>query len=77
MLKAEILANGITIRDQVMKTWSPPLMGMGRPADVAQTSVMQTLAWVFGKPFLGPLTENQEQAIDKGLDLMKRELGKS
>ena len=66
--KAELL------RDQVMKTWSPPRLGMGRPADVAQTSMMLGLAWVFGKSFFGDLTENQNEAIDSGLELMSREL---
>ena len=66
--KAELL------RDQVMKTWSPPRMGSGGPAAIAQTSVMQTLAWVFGKPFLGTMTPPQERAIDLGIELMAREL---
>jgi len=72
MQKDEIRA--IALRDQVMKTWNPPRMGSGGPAAIAQTSVMQTLAWCFGKPFLGPMTPTQERAIDLGLELMTREL---
>jgi hypothetical protein len=63
------------LRDQVLKTWSPPLIAGGeRPADIAQTAVMQTLAFVFGKEFLGELTHAQQTAIDQGVELMERVL---
>jgi hypothetical protein len=57
------------LRDQVMKTWSPPLHGVGRPIDTHQTSTMLTIAWVFGRSFLGELTPSQDAAIDIGLEL--------
>lgn len=58
------------LRDQVLKTWMPPLQAGGEcAADIAQTSVMLSLAYVFGKDFLGPLQGNQSAAIDSGLKL--------
>lgn len=60
------------LRDQVMKTWNPPLEGLGSPAAVAQTSVMQTLAWVFGKEYLGALNFAQNRVIDEGLALFAK-----
>lgn len=62
------------LRDQVKLTWSPPQHGIGQPADLVQTAVMQTLAWVLGRPFLGDLTDAQETAVADGLKLMEATL---
>ena len=65
------------LRDQVMKTWEPPLLaGDERPADIAQTSTMIAIAYIMGREFMpAELTENQRAAIDGGVRLMNRELG--
>jgi hypothetical protein len=56
------------LRDQVKKTWSPPILFGGEStATIAQTSIMLSIAWVFGVEFLGDLTRNQQRAIDSGL----------
>lgn len=63
------------LMQQVMKTWNPPATGFGRPADVAQTAVMQTIAFVMGRDFLpNNMTANQTAAIDEGLKLMDQVL---
>jgi hypothetical protein len=63
------------LRDQVLKTWDPPLkIGCERPADIAQTAVMQTIAFICGKEFFGELTHAQQAAIDQGYELMERVL---
>ena len=51
---------------QVMETWDPPKTTAGeRKADIAQTAVMLTLAYVFGREFVpSELTDNQRLAID-------------
>lgn len=64
------------LRDQVLKTWSPPLVGRGSDADIAQTSAMQTLAWVFGREFFVGLTYEQHVAIEKGLETFTKVLSK-
>ena len=64
------------LRDQVLKTWSPPLVGRGSDADIAQTSVMQTLAWVFGREFFTVLTLEQRLAIENGLETFTKVLSK-
>lgn len=63
-------ARATLLRDQIMKTWNPPLSGMGCVATVAQTSAMQTMAFVFGPEFLPNLSFEQTSAIDGGLALM-------
>ena len=66
----------IKLRDQILKTWNPPLTsGDERKADIAQTSVMLSLAFVFGSEFLGPLTSNQQVAITSGLALFEKVIG--
>lgn len=62
------------LRDMVMKTWDPPERGMGRPADVAQTATMQTLAWVMGREFLPKLTATQDKTITASLEMMEKVL---
>ena len=54
------------LRDRVMQTWSPPRgFGSEKPADIAQTAVMQAIAYIMGPEFLGDnLTENQRLAIE-------------
>lgn len=60
---------------QVRRTWNPPRYGSGTMADVAQTAMMQTIAFVLGPAALPEdLTENQRLAIDEGLELMNQEL---
>ena len=62
------------LMDQVMKTWNP-LTGSERPADIAQTSVMLTIAYIFGSEFLPQnMSRSQEGAIYSGLALLHREL---
>ena len=71
-------ARAAALRDQVLKTWNPPQgFGAETAAQIAQTSVMQTLAWVFGKEFLPDLTYNQRCAIDQGLALFEKRVGMS
>lgn len=67
------------LRDQVLKTWSPPLKAGGEsPAQIAQTAVMQTLAFVFGRGFMpSDLTKPQIAAIDQGIEFMNSVLNKS
>ncbi len=62
---------------QIMKTWDPPLLtGEECKADVAQTAVMITIAYIMGREFMpSKLTDNQREAIDSGLKLFKHELG--
>jgi len=63
------------LRDQILKTWSPPLKSGGESSGVvAQTSVMLTIAFLLGKDFLGQLTEVQQRAIDSGLELFEEVL---
>jgi hypothetical protein len=64
----------MALRDQVMKTWDPPFSGMGSPACVAQTSVMQTLAFVYGVQFLPGLTIAQDAAIRGGVEKLNQVL---
>lgn len=60
------------LRDQVMMTWNPPIETGGESkADIAQTSTMLALAFVFGKDFLGKLTIEQRIAVDSGLKLFE------
>lgn len=61
---------------QVMETWDPPkTTAVERKADIAQTAVMLTLAYVFGREFVpSELTDNQRLAIDDGLKVLNREL---
>ncbi len=61
------------LRDQVLKTWSPPLRwGTESPADIAQTAVMQTLQWCFHGVFDDvELTESQEAAIRESRDFFE------
>lgn len=61
------------LRDQVMQTWSPPSKhGQESEADIAQTATMLSLAFVFGRNFLGSLTDNQEAAVTSGLQLFEK-----
>lgn len=63
------------LRDQVFKTWSPPIAGRGSDATIAQTAVMVTLAWVFGRrEFFTALTLEQHVAIETGLDMFTKVL---
>ena len=60
---------------KVKKNWDPPLKSGGEsPATIAQTSVMLTLAFVFGKDFLGVLTPEQRIAVDFGCKLFEEVL---
>jgi hypothetical protein len=60
------------IRDQVLKTWNPPrLTGKETLADAAQTSVILTIAFIFGKEFVGPLTQHPPEAIESGIKLFE------
>ena len=66
------------LRDQVLKTWAPPRKsGNETPAEIAQTAVMQTIAFLMGSEFFQDLTENQQLAIDQGLQLMESTLIKT
>lgn len=62
------------LREKIKKTWSPPETGFGRNADIAQSSVMISLAFIFGKDFLGPLSTNQENAVNGGLDSFNKDI---
>jgi hypothetical protein len=55
--------------EQIMLTWDPPLRGIGTPADVAQTSVMTAVAFIFGIDALPAMTTNQRLAVESGLIL--------
>ena len=44
--RATVIKRGAALRNHVMKTWAPPFRGSGGFATVAQTSVMQTLAFL-------------------------------
>lgn len=69
-------ARAAKLRDQVLKTWNPPLKAGGEsPADIAQTSTMVALAFVFGREFMGELSPNQAAAVDSGAGLMRDVLG--
>ena len=67
------------LMDQVMQTWAPPRLAgdeANRPAVVAQTSVMITIAYIMGCEFMpSELTENQQAAIDSGLKLINEVFG--
>lgn len=66
-----LFTKAAALRDQVKKTWNPPLTtGTESLADAAQTSVMLTIVFLLSKDFLGPLTPNQESAIDSGLKFL-------
>ena len=69
-IDADARAKGL--RDQVLKIWNPPRIGMGTIYDVAQTAVMQTLAFVMGRQFLAGLTPVQQAVIDQGQELMEQ-----
>ena len=47
---------------------------MGTVYDVAQTSVMTTIAWVMGREFFNDLTDSQQSAIDRGVELLEKTL---
>ena len=55
--------------EQIMLTWDPPLRGIGTPADVAQTSVMTAVAFIFGIDALPTMTTHQRIAVESGLIL--------
>lgn len=65
------------LMDQVMETWDPPATTAGeRKADVAQTAVMLTLAYIMGREFMpNELNDNQRAAIDDGLKFLKQHIG--
>lgn len=68
----DIEARAAALRDQVLKTWAPPLFGPATPAQVAQTSSMQTIAFLMGKEFLPGLNLNQQMAIDQAMELFEQ-----
>lgn len=69
----ETFRKASALRDQVLKTWDPPLItGSESPAVIAQSSVMISLAFLYGRDFFPPLTVNQQAAIDGGLSLFER-----
>lgn len=41
------MERAVKLRDQVLTTWSPPVVGQGCITTVAQTATMVTLAWCF------------------------------
>ena len=72
---ARLYDRAARLRDQVLKTWAPPRKaGREFKADIAQTATMQTIAFIMGREVLVGLTENQQAAIDEGLELMNRVL---
>lgn len=68
-------ARMVKMRDHLKKTWSPPLKGPGHYVDAAQTAIMQAMAYVMGKEFLGELTPEQQAAIDQGYEIYRKVLG--
>ena len=57
------------LRDKIRETWNPPRdIEDYTESDVAQTSVMVALAWIYGKSFLAPMTPTQVCAIRDGLE---------
>ncbi len=64
------------LMEQVMETWDPPkTTGGERKADIAQTAVMLTIAYIMGREFIpDELNDNQRAAIDDGLKLLINEL---
>lgn len=70
------IARAAALRDQVKTHWNPPRDQKDATlADCVGTSVMQTLAWVCGRDFLGELTESQQAALDSGLVVFERHFG--
>lgn len=65
------------LMDQVMKTWNPPLLaGDEQKADIAQTSVMLTIAYIMGPEFMpSSLNDNQKDAINSGMEFYKQFFG--
>ena len=71
-IRAELL------RDQILKTWRPPLIAGGESrATIVQTSAMQALAFAFGKDLFSELKPAQQCAIDQGVELLEKILLKS
>lgn len=73
---AQILSHNIRhraemLRDQVKKTWNPPLEGLSDSGTNAQTSTILTLAYVFGKDFIGELTVSQRAAVYSGCEVFE------
>lgn len=66
----------IALRDQVLRTWSPPLaMRDTDMVSAVQTSTMQALYWCWPDLFDGvALTNEQREALDQGRSLMSRAL---
>ena len=64
------------LRDQILKTWNPPHAFMSQDISTAiQTSIMQSLAFIFGEEFIPDnITDLQKEAIRKGLDVIEKEL---
>ena len=63
------------LRDKVKKTWNPPrITGSETSCQIAQTVTMLILAFVFGKEFLGDLSEVQDAVIDEGLEVLEEVL---
>ncbi len=63
------------LRDQILKTWSPPELAPETPIDqdfamATQTASMLSIAIIMGREFMPEtLTTNQKIAIDSGLRL--------
>lgn len=66
-MNATLTERAARMRDHVKAIWDPPAKAPGTYAQVGHTMCMLTLAVVFGREFLGELTELQERAIRAGL----------
>ena len=75
-MDSEIADRAERLMNQVMETCDPPATTGGeRKADIAQTAVMLTIAYIMGREFMPTeLNDNQKAAIDDGLKLMVKEL---
>lgn len=73
----EVVTRAKSLMGQVMKTWDPPrIAGTERAVDIAQTSVMLSIAYIMGREFLpSGLTDTQQAAIDSGLKLFNKVIG--
>jgi len=70
------LERAAKLRDHVREVWKPPADERDiSDTDIAQAAVLITLAYAFGREFIGDLTQNQAMEVDAGLEVIKNGLG--
>lgn len=68
----------MAVRDRVVPIWNPPLhTGNETPEQIAKTSTVLTLAFIFGEYFIKAETDVQKQAIIDGLKVYEKMLGEN